>query len=104
MGASLVKLGTDLGILDDAGVALAASVAPITLPAAFALACRALGVPSGTAVAGYVMSWLENQVLVAVKALPLGQVAGQRMLLELAGRIPAMNQTVGRQMSPRARW
>lgn len=90
MGASLVKLATDLGILDDAGVALAASVAPITLPAAFALACRALGVPSGTAVAGYVMSWLENQVLVAVKALPLGQVAGQRMLLVLAGRIPAV--------------
>jgi len=90
MGASLVKLATDLGILDNAGVALAASVAPITLPAAFALACRALGVPSGTAVAGYVMSWLENQVLVAVKALPLGQVAGQRMLLVLAGRIPAV--------------
>ena len=36
------------------------------------------------------MSWLENQVLVAVKALPLGQVAGQRMLLVLAGRIPAV--------------
>jgi len=90
MGASLVKLATDLGILDDAGVALAASVAPITLPAAFALACRALGVPNGIAVAGYVMSWLENQVLVAVKALPLGQVAGQRMLLVLAGRIPAV--------------
>ena len=90
MGTSLVKLATDLGILDDAGVALAASVAPITLPAAFALACRALGVRSEPAVAGYVMSWLENQVLVAVKALPLGQVAGQRMLLVLAGRIPAV--------------
>jgi urease accessory protein len=90
MGTSLVKLATDLGILDDASVALAASVAPITLPAAFALACRALGVRSEPAVAGYVMSWLENQVLVAVKALPLGQVAGQRMLLVLAGRIPAV--------------
>ena len=34
------------------------------------------------------MSWLENQVLVAIKALPLGQVAGQTMLLELAARVP----------------
>jgi urease accessory protein len=36
------------------------------------------------------MSWLENQVLVAIKALPLGQVAGQKMLLALSGRIPAV--------------
>ena len=90
MGASLVKLATDLDILDGASVALAASVAPVTLPAAFALACCALGIRSDTAMAGYVMSWLENQVLVTVKTLPLGQVAGQRMLLALAGRIPAV--------------
>ncbi len=88
MGASLVKLATDLGILDDASLALAASVAPVTLPSAFALACRGLGVGGDAALAGYAMSWLENQVLVAVKALPLGQVAGQRMLLALAERIP----------------
>ena len=29
--------------------------------------------------------WLENQVLAALKAVPLGQVAGQRMLLALGG-------------------
>jgi urease accessory protein len=90
MGASLVKLATDLGLLDDAGIELAASVAPITLPAAFALACGGLGVKREAALAAYVMSWLENQVLVAVKALPLGQVAGQRMLLALGERIPAV--------------
>jgi urease accessory protein len=90
MGASLVKLATDLDLMDDADIELASSIAPITLPSAFALACRALGVGRETAVAGYVMSWLENQVLVVVKALPLGQVAGQRLLLALAGRIPAV--------------
>jgi urease accessory protein len=88
MGASLVKLATELGVLDAAAIELAASIAPITLPGAFALACGALGVKHDAALAGYVMSWLENQVLVAVKALPLGQVAGQRMLLVLGGRIP----------------
>ena len=34
--------------------------------------------------------WLENQVLVGVKLIPLGQVAGQRLLLELSARIPAV--------------
>ena len=29
-------------------------------------------------------SWAENQVLVCVKSVPLGQVAGQRLLLSLA--------------------
>jgi urease accessory protein len=90
MGASLVKLATGLGVLDAAAIELAASIAPITLPGAFALACGALGVKRDAALAGYVMSWLENQVLVAVKALPLGQVAGQRMLLALGERIPAV--------------
>ena len=90
MGASLLSLATDLGVLDAASAALAASVAPITLPSAFALACRALGVSVEAGVTGYVMSWLESQVLAAVKTLPLGQVAGQRMLLELGARIPAV--------------
>ena len=38
----------------------------------------------------YAWSWLENQVLAGVKLIPLGQVAGQRLLLELAPRIPAV--------------
>ena len=63
---------------------------PITLPGAFALACNALGIRADAALAGYTMSWLENQVLVAIKVLPLGQVAGQKMLLALSARIPAV--------------
>jgi urease accessory protein len=35
-------------------------------------------------------SWLENQVLCAVKLVPLGQVAGQRLLTDLAAKIPAL--------------
>jgi urease accessory protein len=37
---------------------------------------------------GYLWSWLENQVLCAIKLVPLGQVAGQRLLIELADTIP----------------
>ena len=55
---------------------LAVSVAPITSAPLRSRACRALGVTSETAVAvAKRMSWLENQVLVAVEGAPLGQVA-----------------------------
>jgi urease accessory protein len=40
------------------------------------------------ALQAYLWSWLENQVMAAVKTVPLGQTDGQRMLLSLANRIP----------------
>lgn len=39
---------------------------------------------------GYVWSWLENQVSAAMKAVPLGQVAGQKILFSLGQQIPAL--------------
>jgi urease accessory protein len=38
-------------------------------------------------------SWAENQVLACVKSVPLGQVAGQRLLLSLRSPIEAAAQT-----------
>ncbi len=89
MGGSLTKLLADLDVLDDAARAALAASAPIALPAAFALAARALRVPARAAVTGYLWSWLENQVLAAIKLVPLGQVAGQKVLLALGTEIPA---------------
>jgi urease accessory protein len=63
---------------------------PVTLPAAFALAVRAWAIPQADAVAAYLWSWLENQVLAMLKAMAVGQVAGQRMLLALGTAIPAV--------------
>ena len=37
---------------------------------------------------GYLWGWLENQVLAAIKLVPLGQVAGQAILYHLAELIP----------------
>ena len=34
----------------------------------------------------YLWSWCENQVMAALKSVPLGQAAGQRLLLALGGR------------------
>lgn len=87
MGASLVSLARDLGWLDAAAAALAVRCAPITLPAAFALAARRTGLGPDALIAAYLWSWLDNQVLAAIKTIPLGQVAGQRLLGELSERI-----------------
>jgi urease accessory protein len=41
-------------------------------------------------VTAYLWSWLENQVMAAVKLVPLGQTAGQRLLLDLGAGLPAI--------------
>jgi urease accessory protein len=64
-----------------------ASVAQ-TQSAGFALAAAAWAIPERDAALGYAWGWLENQVLAAVKAIPLGQTQGQQVLLRLAARIP----------------
>jgi urease accessory protein len=59
-----------------------------TLPAMFTLAAVNWNIPKQQALTGLIWSWLENQVLCAVKLVPLGQVAGQRLLYDLAATIP----------------
>lgn len=56
----------------------------LAYPTAFTFAAAAWDVAPREALAAYLFAWLENQVLAAVKAVPLGQTAGQRMLLQLA--------------------
>jgi urease accessory protein len=56
----------------------------------FALAAVEWAVPLRAALLGYAWSWLENQVLCAVKIVPLGQVAGQRLLGDLAVLLPSV--------------
>jgi urease accessory protein len=49
--------------------------------------------PVTDSIAAYAWSWVENQILAGVKLIPLGQVAGQRLLLDLAARIPQVCET-----------
>ncbi|MCB1877881.1 MAG: urease accessory protein UreF [Chromatiales bacterium] len=56
--------------------------------AGFALATSRWRIPLAEAAEGYVWAWLENLVLAAVKIIPLGQTAGQRVLLHLSEGIP----------------
>jgi urease accessory protein len=93
MGGSLAGLAADLDLVDAHAREALAGLAPITLPAAYAIAARGFAVPLDAALAAYVWSWLENQVLAAIKLVPLGQVAGQRMLAALGARIPVVVAT-----------
>jgi urease accessory protein len=49
----------------------------------------ALGVPVEPALTAWAWSWAENQVMAAIKAVPLGQTAGQRLLMTLGEAIPS---------------
>ncbi|GMV58044.1 MAG: hypothetical protein AMXMBFR72_11560 [Betaproteobacteria bacterium] len=76
MGASMLRLFPALGLP-------ALAVEPIAYPAAFAAACAGLGIDREAGLAAYLWAWIENQVLAAVKTVPLGQQAGQQILIAL---------------------
>ena len=89
MGRSLVewlrnRSGTDARV--DALKALAP--AP-TWPIAFALAALQTGAPLREALLSFGFGWAENMVQAALKAVPLGQSAGQRVLASLVVDLPA---------------
>jgi len=67
-----------------------------SFPAAFAHAVVAWRIDPHDALVAYLWSWLENQVLAAVKALPLGQTDGQRMLASLAARLEGIARRAAR--------
>ncbi|MFZ6658056.1 urease accessory protein UreF [Undibacterium sp. TJN19] len=89
MGYSLGKLVVDLQIADPELLAILQTETEIPLPTALACAAIALQVPAESAVLGMLFSWAENQALVCVKSIPLGQVAGQRLLLSLRPELEA---------------
>jgi urease accessory protein len=56
----------------------------------FSLAAVRWHIEAGDALRGYLWAWSENQVLAAVKLVPLGQSAGQRLLHRLTAAMPAI--------------
>lgn len=88
MGAALIKLAAALDLLDAEASGQMARWNAVSLPAAYALAARGYGIGNDRALIAYVWSWLEAQIAAAIKCVPLGQVAGQRLLKALGARIP----------------
>ncbi|WP_431095363.1 urease accessory protein UreF [Polaromonas aquatica] len=60
-----------------------------TFPVAFALAVSQTEAGVRDCLLAYAFGWAENMTQAAIKSVPLGQSAGQRMLARLAGAIPA---------------
>ena len=85
MGWSLAQLALRLSWHDRARQAALQELKPICLPAAFAYAAGALGIDDESCVAAYTFVWVENQVAAAAKAVPLGQIAGQKILYSMHG-------------------
>jgi urease accessory protein len=81
MGYSLKKL------LEELGLGSVPEEAP-AYPTAYAFAVERMSLDPREAMVAYLWSWLESQVLAAVKAVPLGQAAAQRMLLRLGASLP----------------
>jgi urease accessory protein len=59
----------------------------------FALASWQRGIPVRDSVLGFAWAWLENQLAVACKALPLGQTAAQRLIERLRPQLVAAVDT-----------
>jgi urease accessory protein len=70
--------------------ALAALQPAPSWPIAFALAAAQTGAPLREAMLAHAFGWAENMVAAAIKAVPLGQSAGQRILEGLGEAIPAV--------------
>ena len=60
-----------------------------TYPLAFALAASATCAPVRDCLVTLAFGWAENMVQAAIKSVPLGQSAGQRILSALTAEIPA---------------
>ena len=90
MGFSLRRLLRDLRNDSLAGVAQAVEAWPeVAFPTVWAGIAAAWQIDRDAALTAYLWSWAENQVMAALKAVPLGQAAGQRLLADLGARIPA---------------
>jgi urease accessory protein len=103
MGRSLVEWLRNGGSSADAGeaadprIAQLAAFAPApTWPVAFALAAALTPASPREAMLAFAFGWCENMVQAAMKAVPLGQSAAQRILRRLADAVPgAVDHAMG---------
>jgi urease accessory protein len=63
-----------------------------SLPCVWSGAAAAWSITSSDSAAAYLWSWAENQVLVAIKSVPIGQSSGQRVLLNIGWQIARLAQ------------
>ena len=95
MAYSLLRL---LGELDEAASPALTFIRALdtpAYPAVWAAVGAAWQIDKDAALTAYVWSWVENQTMAAIKAVPLGQAAGQRIMLTLGARIAPLVVAAG---------
>jgi urease accessory protein len=93
MGRSLLDWLRNGPHAGDPRLAALAALQPVPLwPTAFALAATLAGARAEDTLLAFAWGWAENLAQAAMKAVPLGQLAAQRMLVPLAEQIPAVVQ------------
>ncbi|MEP7084447.1 MAG: urease accessory UreF family protein, partial [Betaproteobacteria bacterium] len=81
MGYSLLRWCDDSMVIDDDWRRRLHEIEAPAYPIVFAAIACAWGLDTRSALTAYLWTWLENQVSAALKAVPLGQTDGQRILL-----------------------
>lgn len=94
MGFSLNRLLNDLGVPTLSALrAELAHLPEIAFPTVWSGLAAAWRIDPHSAICGYLWAWAENQVMAALKAVPLGQASGQRLLAELGQAVPPIAAT-----------
>jgi urease accessory protein len=88
MGKSLLEWLKNHTTATPVQIAVLAAQDP-TYPIAFALAASATQAPLRECLLAYAFGWAENMMQAAIKSVPLGQSAGQRILSAITAEIPA---------------
>ena len=91
MGRSLLDWLRNSRHAADHRLATLAALQPAPLwPVAFALAAVLAGATPRDTLLAFAWGWAENMAQAAMKAVPLGQAAAQRLLSRLAAELPAV--------------
>jgi urease accessory protein len=85
MGRSLVRLLLELQ--PQLQSVFAAVDNPVNYAIAFGVAANCWQIPQEAAVLGYLHSWATNLITAGIKLIPLGQTAGQKILINLQTQI-----------------
>jgi urease accessory protein len=95
MGRSLLRLWDDL----ESGAGLESGVdwvalTPCNFAVAFAIVAHRWQIPIEEALVGYLQSWASNLISAGIKLIPLGQTAGQQLLLNLSPTLIAASRSI----------
>ena len=90
MGYSMCQLLSALPELPEFLLNRLHSMAEPSLPCVWSGAAWAWNIPKLESMTAYAWAWAENQVLVAMKSVPIGQSVAQRVLLQIGARVAAL--------------